>query len=412
MSRAQTPPRTTLLSRAAIACLAISILCGCNDDRANSDDAARSRNASESAPPQERATYSPESSVGADGVSADARERDLEIGNAQRTNYLALQASLRSALAQTDPALAEMLTFEAGTVSAVDAPGLLQALANAREGTVVFVPSTARIDLTGHERIVIPAGVTLASDRHTRGSSGALLYTSDPGATLFAAQERARIVGLDLMGPDPSSRSYQLERLMMEGGHDLYYAVPASIGIYTESSNVRIENCELWGWSNAAVAVGPGAHEVQVRHCFLHHNQRLRLGYGVYLDQADALLEANLFDWYRHCVAGSGRPGTSYEARYNYVLPNASGHAFDMHGGADRNDGTDIAGDHIKIHRNIVEAAQFPAVVVRGRPRVGLEISENQFRNPDPARTLVLQAGEESATVVGNKFGVSSMRAK
>ena len=150
---------------------------------------------------------------------------------------------------------------------------------------------------------------------------------------------------------------------------------------------------------------------MQVRHCFLHHNQRLRLGYGVYLDQADALLEANLFDWYRHCVAGSGRPGTSYEARYNYVLPNASGHAFDMHGGADRNDGTDIAGDHIKIHRNIVEAAQFPAVVVRGRPRVGLEISENQFRNPDPARTLVLQAGEESATVVGNKFGVSSMRA-
>lgn len=400
----------TPLSRAGIACLAISILFGCSEDRTGSVDATPSTTASKTT--QDGTTYSPESSTGADGVSADARERDLEIGNAQKTNYLALQASLRAALAQTDPALAEMLTFESGTVSATDAPGLLQALANAREGAVVFIPSTARIDLTGHQRITIPRGVTLASDRHVRGSNGALLYSNDLGATLFVAQQNARIVGLDLMGPDPSSRSYQLERLMLEGGHDLYYAVPTSTGIYTESPNVRIENCELWGWSNAAIAIGPGAHQVQVRHCFLHHNQRLRLGYGVHLDQADALLEANLFDWYRHCVAGSGRPGTSYEARYNYALPNASGHAFDMHGGVDRNDGTDVAGDQIKIHRNIVEAAQFPAVVIRGRPRVGLEITENQFRNPDPTRTLMLQAGEESATIVGNKFGVSSMRAK
>jgi hypothetical protein len=149
-----------------------------------------------------------------------------------------------------------------------------------------------------------------------------------------------------------------------------------------------------------------------VRHCFLHHNQRLRLGYGVHLDQAEALLEANLFDWYRHCIAGSGRPGTSYEARYNYVLPNASGHAFDMHGGADRQDGTDLAGDSIKIHHNIVEAAQFPAVVVRGRPLGVIEIVNNQFRNPDPSRTIVLQGGNEGAVMTGNRFGVTSMRGK
>lgn len=350
--------------------------------------------------------------AGSDGVSSDARERDLEIGNAQRTNYLALQASLRAALAQTDASLAEMQTFETGTVTATDASTLLRALETAAPGSVVFVPSDARIDLTGHQRIPIPAGVTLASGRHVHASTGALLYSNDPGTTLFVAQENANVVGLDLMGPDPSARSYQLERLILEGGNDLYYAVPASIGIYTESSNVRIENCELWGWSNAAIALGPGAHQARVRHCFLHHNQRLRLGYGIHLDRADALLEANLFDWYRHCVAGSGRPGTSYEARYNYALPNASGHAFDMHGGADRNDGTDVAGDDIKIHRNIVEAAQFPAVVFRGRPRGAVEITENQFRNPDSARTIVLYGGEEGAVVAGNKFGVTSMRAK
>lgn len=380
---------------------------GCGGDRLDSDQAGSGGDRTSSSD----STSAPQPELGSDGVSADARERDLELGNAQRTDYLALQMSLRNALAQSDPAAAQMLTFETGTVTATDAATLLRAVAEAKEGDVVFIPPEVRIDLTGHERIVIPAGVTLASGRHVGGSSGALLYTNDPAATLFVPNQNARLVGLDLMGPDPSARSYQLERLMREGGHDLYYAVPASIGIYTESRDVRVENCELWGWSNAAIALGPGA-QAQVRHCFVHHNQRLRLGYGVHLDRADALIEANLFDWYRHCVAGSGRPGTSYEARYNYVLPNASGHAFDMHGGADRKDGTDIAGDRINIHRNIVEAAQFPAVVIRGRPQGGLEISENQFRNPDPARTIQLHAEGEGAVITENQFGVTSMRAK
>ena len=34
-----------------------------------------------------------------------------------------------------------------------------------------------------------------------------------------------------------------------------------------------------------------------------------------------ALIEANIFDYYRHAIAGSGLPGTGYEARYNFVGP-------------------------------------------------------------------------------------------
>jgi hypothetical protein len=400
------------LKHAAVLWACVSLLLGCSENR--SDPGGGS--ASEPVPGASNASPSPDGRAagdgGSEGLSAEARERDLELGNAQRTDYLALQASLRSALGQTDPALARMETFTSGTISANDAPSLLRALAAATEGAIVFVPSDARIDLTGHQRIRIPSGVTLASGRNVDRSHGALLYSNDLGTTLFVAEAGARLIGLDLMGPDPSARSYQLERLVREGGAELYYAVPASIGVYTEAAGVLIENCELWGWSNAAIGLGPGAEQIRVRHCFLHHNQRLRLGYGVHLDQAEALVEANLFDWYRHCVAGSGRPGTSYEARYNYVLPNASGHAFDMHGGADRKDGTDLAGDSIKLHHNIVEAAQFPAVVLRGRPQGVVEIVDNQFRNPDPNRTIVLQGGDQGVVMAGNRFGVTSMRAK
>ena len=175
---------------------------------------------------------------------------------------------------------------------------------------------------------------------------------------------------------------------------------------------MAIENCEVWAFGRSGIELTPGAEDVAIRHCFLHHNQRIGLGYGVYLDRANALVEANLFDWYRHCVAGSGLPGTSYEARFNFVLANASGHAFDMHGGRDRGDGTNTAGTTIRIHDNIVEAGQFPAVVIRGRAEQPVEIYSNQFRNPDAAFSIVLDASADAARIQDNSFGVSSVRTR
>ncbi len=346
------------------------------------------------------------------GVSADARERDLEISSYRTIDYLAFQQTIRGALASAGSDIANVASIPSGDVTARTAEELKSALAAAKSGSVVFLPGTSRIDLTGHPALRIPDGVTLASDRGIGGSSGALVYTNDSGNGVFLPGRGARIVGLSLMGPDPSPRTYQLERLRAEGGRELYYAVPTAVGVRVEASDVVIENCEVWAWSRSGIEVVGGATGVVVRHCFIHHNQRLGLGYGIYVDQAEVKAEANLFDWYRHCVAGSGRPGTSYEARFNFVLANASGHAFDMHGGKDREDGTDVAGTRIRIHQNIVEAAQFPAVVIRGTPEQPVEIVENQFRNPEPGRTIVLMGGSESARVHDNRFGVSSVRPK
>ncbi len=50
-----------------------------------------------------------------------------------------------------------------------------------------------------------------------------------------------------------------------------------------------------------------------------------------------------------------------------------------MHGGRDRKDGTDIAGDSIKIHHNTFKATGVPAFVIRGRPQQWAEIHHNWF---------------------------------
>lgn len=348
----------------------------------------------------------------ASGVSERAQQRDLEQGAARDLDYLAMQRTLRRALAETVPGSGALTTHSEGNVVAASASELERALASASAGDVVFLPSTVQLDWTGRKPLRVPSGVTLASDRAVGSSTGARIYTNDLGATLLVAADGSRIAGLDLMGPDPSDRTYQLERLEAERGRDGYYTVPAAIGVLVEGSGVSIENCEVWAFGRSGIELAPGTEDVAIRHCFLHHNQRIGLGYGVYLDRANALVEANLFDWYRHCVAGSGLPGTSYEARFNFVLANASGHAFDMHGGRDRGDGTNTAGTTIRIHDNIVEAGQFPAVVIRGRAEQPVEIYSNQFRNPDAAFSIVLDASADAARIQDNSFGVSSVRTR
>ena len=63
------------------------------------------------------------------------------------------------------------------------------------------------------------------------------------------------------------------------------------------------------------------------------------------------------------------------------MLPNATGHHFDMHGGRDRGDATEIAGDWMLIHHNTFQG---PArhVVIRGVPSQGAEIHHNWFSGP------------------------------
>jgi len=271
---------------------------------------------------------------------------------------------------------------------------LRTALGEAKAGQVVYIDDTAEIDVSDSEKLVIPGGVTVASGRGKANSPGALLHSNNLATSpLFAiGGEGVRVTGLRLRGPDQQRRTEQMRKLHKEGR---YYSIPNSDGVICSHPGLEVDNCEVWGWSHAGVFLKAGASKAHIHHNNMHHNQRSGLGYGVCMDRSDALIEANLFDFCRHHIAGTGRPGTSYEARYNLVLENANGHSFDMHGGADRKDGTDIAGDLISIHHNTFKATSVRAIVIRGKPTVSTEIHHNWF----------LHSGSDEAIAQTNASG-------
>jgi hypothetical protein len=232
--------------------------------------------------------------------------------------------------------------------------------------------------MTGYKKINIPAGVTLASGRGRSTSLGALIYSNaiDTNPLFISAGEGVRVTGIRLQGPDPNRRT---EQMLWLGSQGRYYDIPYSAGIWSSFSHLTVDNCELSGWSHAAIYLQTGSHENYIHHNFIHHNQRSGLGYGTVISTgADALIEANVYDWNRHSIAGvRGSPGSSYEARYNLVLGNANSHYFDMHGGNDVSDATVPAGGYVKIHHNTFMESIEAAVKIRGVPSEGVWVYRN-----------------------------------
>ena len=286
---------------------------------------------------------------------------------------------------------------------------LRAALKDATPGQVVYVAADAEIDMTVwaracKEKIVVPAGVTLASGRGVDGSPGGMLH-SDEFATmpLIEAGEGVRITGLRVRGPDQHVRHdetmtlYHNPDMTHDGGG--YYSFPVSTGVETSKPGLEVDNCELWGWANAAVSLLPGATGAHVHHSGMHHCQHAGLGYGVLPHGADAMIEMNRFDYMRHAIAGSGIPGTSYEARYNVHGEHSTSHCFDMHGSEENNvtvDGRSIAGESISIHHNTFMAPDVPAVGIRALPRGRCEIYRNRFYGAEPVKLYNVATGDDA----------------
>jgi hypothetical protein len=270
--------------------------------------------------------------------------------------------------------------------------GLVEALAKAKSGQVIFIPSETVIDLTTYiyiEELVleIPEGVTLASDRGYHGSMGALL-TSDSLKTPVMIRplgSHVRISGLRIQGPNPKRYMEHHRKAFGPGGegHEYYYRFPVSRGIVAEHSHLEIDNCEISAFSGSGISLlnGSGHH---LHHNFIHKNQYNGLGYGISHSMAHSLIEYNLFNENRHSIAGTGVPGCGYIARKNIELGISLSHCFDMHGGRDRKDKTDIAGSSIEIYNNTFKAPE-RAVVIRGVPEEKCEIYQNWFlKHTDP----------------------------
>jgi hypothetical protein len=276
---------------------------------------------------------------------------------------------------------------------------LIEALKKAKAGEVVYINPEADIDCTTlvfAEKLVleIPEGVTLAGNRGHEGSKGAVIY-SDAFATrplIRTLGPNVRITGLWIRGPDPlrridhHKRSFNTERGDRKEQHVYYYKFPVSEGIHTKFSGLEVDNCEVTGWSHAGVFLADG-HDHHVHHCYIHHNQMNGLGYGVshgYGEEAVSLIEYNLFNANRHSIAGTGKPGNAYEACHNVEMGVSLSHTFDMHGGSDRQDGTTIAGDWMKVHHNTFGCTNATAIVIRGVPGELADIHHNWFFTDKP----------------------------
>jgi hypothetical protein len=287
---------------------------------------------------------------------------------------------------------------------------LVSALAEARKGQVVFVPGETNIDLTARiyiEQLVlqVPAGVTLAGNRGHDDSRGALI-SSDALKTPVIIRPMGpdvRVTGLRIRGPnakrylDHHRRAFRPEG----GGHAYYYKFPTQDGITAQHDRLEVDNCEISGFGHAAIYLVRGEGH-QIHHNFIHHCQYNGLGYGVSHNTASSLIEYNLFDWNRHSIAGTGRPGCNYVARNNVELGTSLSHCFDMHGGRDRKDGTDVAGTSIVIQNNTFRAPQTP-VVIRGVPQEECNVHRNWFaRHHEPDSAVRAASGTH---VFDNLYG-------
>ncbi|WP_203915324.1 FG-GAP-like repeat-containing protein [Rhizocola hellebori] len=281
---------------------------------------------------------------------------------------------------------------------------LLAALAGAVAGDTVFVDPAASIDLTGQKRIVIPAGVTLASDRGQNGSAGALLYNdeldlgqSETWAQFSLRGAGIRVTGLRLRGPDREIR-------------DNAYQYDNSRGLeVVDASDLLVDNNELYGWSHAAVYLGDTI-EGWVRGNYIHHNRRTGLGYGVVLyNNTSAVIEDNTFTQNRHAIAGNGIRTARYDARFNVVTDNALSHGFDMHGENEAlGNGAPYAGDVIHIKQNSFRSTAQPAIVIRGRPFTGAWVSGNCFAHSGSS-TAVRQTNFTGNLSIGaNTYGTTT----
>ncbi|MOA50009.1 hypothetical protein D3C78_1729730 [compost metagenome] len=81
-------------------------------------------------------------------------------------------------------------------------------------------------------------------------------------------------------------------------------------------------------------------------------------------------------------------------------------HAFDMHGGVNRNDGTNIAGTVINIHDNTFYNTKTKAFKIMGYVQKTLIIKNNKFVQSQGINSIDLYPGSKIYSISGNQFSI------
>lgn len=265
---------------------------------------------------------------------------------------------------------------------------LISNISNATSGDIIYIPETANINLSISNANVfdtaIPANVTIASNRGENGSLGGRIYQShlmnDPSWStrkvfFTTGGENVRITGLRLEGPFTTELHSNASTGIDQRG-----------GIKITKGWAEVDNCELSGFSYGAISTR-GLTDVS-EYSYIHHNyiHHCRCnGYGIGVDAtgpASTLIEANIFDYCRHDVSGSGYASESYEMRYNFIGDYALSHPIDLH---HVDTSPYHAGDWFLVHHNTITHAvdsgggYHGGVVIRGPPDSSFYLYNNWF---------------------------------
>ena len=111
----------------------------------------------------------------------------------------------------------------------------------------------------------------------------------------------------------------------------------------------------------------------------------------------------------RHAIPDIGHPCAlaktetkGYIARHNVVLGTSLSHCFDMHGGRDRKDNTNVAGTSIEIYNNTFWRPE-KAIGIRGEPEGYCKVYQNWFPKYQEAGEAIY--GLSAKTVAQNPAG-------
>lgn len=259
---------------------------------------------------------------------------------------------------------------------------LIERIENAKKGETIVLDSYSRFDLTGAKPIVIDVPITIKASETERKPH---LFHHSPTTVFDVKAAGVKFLGLKITGKERDAKKEEIIQLNRTGVKGVYQ-FPVTRGITFNAGNALVKDCEISGFSHAAIFI-VNARGVRIEENYIHHNQRWGLGYGVALhENAQATIYRNQFDYNRHSVAGSGSKGQSYEASYNWFGPHHMASTLDMHGGKDRGDGSNLAGHTVYIHHNVILDKKNAIFVHRGIAENKVQIEHNEIhRSKDGA---------------------------
>ncbi|ADJ16811.1 hypothetical protein HacjB3_19343 (plasmid) [Halalkalicoccus jeotgali B3] len=240
--------------------------------------------------------------------------------------------------------------------------------------SIVWIPADAAINYSGRSRVVTNA--VIASSRSVNHPGG-LIYSNTMGGTSEAYRggpvdgvlelgANSRMTGVRYRGPTSATWEHPLYPGYIPFGsgpapdREEYRSQRHSRGISITSGNVRIDNCEIFGWSTQAISVNcprswgreRDQSHPRIQNSSIHDCGLSGYGYGLEVNTGHPVCERSYFNGCRHMVAGEGYPDCGYTLSGCFFGPAGSLFPIDMHNLAENIGGTTNPDDYEYRYRS------------------------------------------------------------